>query len=44
MTVEEYNISVDEYADGVYRFIIHHIRDEEKAKDIVRYLYQTLGK
>ena len=42
MTVEEYNISVDEYADGVYRFIIHHIRDEEKAKDIVQDTYIKL--
>ncbi|MEI6694856.1 MAG: RNA polymerase sigma factor [Bacteroidota bacterium] len=36
MTTSEYNICVDEFADGVYRFILKNIKDEEKAKDIVQ--------
>jgi RNA polymerase sigma factor (sigma-70 family) len=36
MTTEEYNKCVDEYSDGVYRFILHNIRDEDKAKDVVQ--------
>jgi len=36
MTTEEYNKCVDEFSDGVYRFILHNIRDEDAAKDIVQ--------
>mgnify|MGYP000106109267 CR=1 FL=1 len=36
MTTKEYNLCVDKYADGVYRFILKNIKDEEKAKDIVQ--------
>ncbi len=36
MTVVEYNDCVDKYSDGVYRFILKNIRDEEMAKDIVQ--------
>jgi RNA polymerase sigma factor (sigma-70 family) len=36
MTTEEFNKSVDDYSDGVYRFVLHNIRDEDKAKDIVQ--------
>lgn len=36
MTTKDYNQCVDEYADGVYRFIRKSIRDEETAKDIVQ--------
>ena len=36
MNVREYNIAVDKYSDGVYRFILKNIRDEERAKDIVQ--------
>jgi len=36
MTTEEYNKCVDDYSDGVYRFVLHNIRDEDKAKDIVQ--------
>jgi len=36
MTVVEYNNCVDKYSDGVYRFILKNIRDEETAKDIVQ--------
>lgn len=36
MTVKEYNNTVELYSDGVFRFILKNIRDEEKAKDIVQ--------
>ena len=42
MTVQEYNKCVDQYSDGVYRFILKNLRDEEKAKDIVQSTYEKL--
>ncbi len=36
MTTTQYNTCVDDYADGVYRFILKNIKDEEKAKDVVQ--------
>lgn len=36
MTVSEYNQCVDLHADGVFRFILKNIRDEEYARDIVQ--------
>ncbi|MCD6659636.1 MAG: RNA polymerase sigma factor [Lentimicrobium sp.] len=36
MTTSEYNQCVDHHADGVYRFILKNIRDEERARDIVQ--------
>jgi RNA polymerase sigma-70 factor (ECF subfamily) len=36
MTTTEYNCCVDDFADGVYRFILKNIKDEDKAKDIVQ--------
>lgn len=36
MTTAEYNLCVDEYSDGVYRFILKNIKDEERAKDVVQ--------
>lgn len=42
MTLEEYNYSVDTYSDGVYRFILKNIKDEEKAKDVVQDTFEKL--
>jgi RNA polymerase sigma factor (sigma-70 family) len=42
MTVEEYNISVDDYSDNIYRFILKNIRNSDKAKDIVQDTYEKL--
>lgn len=42
MTLNEYNISVDKYSDGIFRFILKNIRNEEKAKDIVQDTYEKL--
>jgi len=36
MTVAEFNTCVDEFSDGVYRFILKNIKDDEAAKDIVQ--------
>ncbi len=42
MTVKEYNRSVEEYADPVYRFIRADIRDDERANDVVQDAYEKL--
>ena len=42
MTVKEYNRSVEEYADSVYRFIRANLKDEERANDIVQDSYEKL--
>ena len=42
MTKEEYNISVDNYSDGVYRFLLKNCKDEDKAKDLVQDTYEKL--
>lgn len=42
MTAEEYNKSVDLYADGIYRFTLKTLKDQEKAKDIVQDTYEKL--
>ena len=42
MTPEQYNNCVDQHADGVYRFVLHNIRDSEKAKDIVQDTFEKL--
>ena len=39
MTVEAYNDSVNQYSDGIYRFVLKNIKDSEKAKDIVQETY-----
>jgi RNA polymerase sigma-70 factor (ECF subfamily) len=42
MNIKEFNICVDEHADGVYRFILKSIRDEDKAKDIVQDSFEKM--
>lgn len=42
MTVEEYNMCVDEFSDNVFRFALKNIRDEDKARDIVQDSYEKL--
>jgi len=36
MTITEYNGCVECFSDGVYRFILKSLRDEEAARDIVQ--------
>ncbi|MGC9330362.1 MAG: RNA polymerase sigma factor [Bacteroidales bacterium] len=42
MTTKEYNDSVEEYADNVYRFILSNLKDEELSRDIVQDTYERL--
>jgi RNA polymerase sigma factor (sigma-70 family) len=42
MTLAEYNKSVDEYADRLYRFIVKNIQDTEEARDIIQETYARL--
>jgi RNA polymerase sigma factor (sigma-70 family) len=42
MTAHEYNQCVDAHADGVYRFILKSIRDEDKARDIVQDSFEKM--
>lgn len=39
MTVKEYNISVDQFSDNIFRFALKHLRNEMTAKDIVQETY-----
>lgn len=36
MTTQEYNECVNRFSDGVYRFVLKNLRDEENARDIVQ--------
>lgn len=42
MTVAEYNQCVDEYSDGVYRFILKNLSDTERARDVVQEAFTKL--
>lgn len=42
MTTSEYNKSVDEFSDNIYRFALKNLRDVEKAKDIVQDTFERL--
>lgn len=42
MTAAEYNSAVDAHADGIYRFALKHLRDEDLAKDVVQESYARL--
>jgi RNA polymerase sigma factor (sigma-70 family) len=42
MTVKEYNRSVEEYSDSVYRFIRGNLKDEDRSNDIVQDSYEKL--
>ena len=42
MTTAEYNLCVDNHADGVYRFILKSIGDEEQARDVVQEAFTRL--
>ncbi|NLN96468.1 MAG: sigma-70 family RNA polymerase sigma factor [Bacteroidales bacterium] len=42
MTIAEYNSCVDSFADGVYRFILKSLDDEELARDVVQESFTRL--
>ena len=42
MTVEEYNHAVDQYADGLYRFVIKNLGDAHYSRDVVQDTFEKL--
>ena len=42
MNIAEYNECVERHADGVYRFILKHIKDKDNAKDIVQDAFEKM--
>jgi RNA polymerase sigma-70 factor (ECF subfamily) len=42
MTATEYNKAVDLYADGLYRFVLKNIKDEDEARDIVQDTFEKV--
>ncbi|MBI1836503.1 MAG: RNA polymerase sigma factor [Flavobacteriia bacterium] len=36
MTAKEYNLSVDDYSDNIFRFALKHLKNEMSAKDVVQ--------
>ncbi|MCF8224714.1 MAG: RNA polymerase sigma factor [Bacteroidales bacterium] len=42
MTVEDYNKTIDLYADNLYRFILKNSRNEELANDVVQETFEKL--
>jgi RNA polymerase sigma-70 factor (ECF subfamily) len=44
MTVQEYNQSVEQYADRVYRFIVKNMKHRDDAQDVVQNAFMILWK
>ncbi len=44
MTISEYNLCVDEHADGLYRFVLKNLKNQQAAQDIVQDSYEKLWK
>ncbi len=42
MNAEEYNKCVENYSDGLYRFLLKSIKDIDKARDVVQDTYEKL--
>ncbi len=42
MTVAEYNKSIDDYSDRVFRFILKNLKNEERARDVVQDTFEKL--
>lgn len=42
MTVAEYNHSVSEYADRLYRFVLKNLRDEDATQDVIQDTFEKL--
>lgn len=42
MTLQEYNKCVEEFSDGLYRFIFKNLKDEEYSHDIVQESFEVL--
>ncbi len=44
MTITEYNLCVDEHADGLYRFLLKNLKNKQAAQDIVQDSFEKLWK
>ena len=42
MTVDDYNATVNLYADGIYRFVLKNLHDVEKSRDVVQDSFEKL--
>ncbi|MCE3260340.1 MAG: polymerase subunit sigma-24 [Bacteroidetes bacterium] len=42
MTVSDYNTCVDQHSDGLYRFLLKHIKDTDVARDLVQDTFEKL--
>lgn len=42
MNLSDYNHCVETHADGVYRFVLKHIKDKDIAKDIVQDSFEKM--
>jgi RNA polymerase sigma factor (sigma-70 family) len=42
MTISEFNQCVDDHADGLYRFILKNIKDEDEARDIIQDSFEKM--
>ena len=42
MTTKEYNDCVERHADGLYRFILKNMRDEDEARDVVQDTFEKM--
>lgn len=42
MTIAEYNLSVEEYADKLFRFVLKNLHIEDDSRDIVQEAYTRL--
>lgn len=42
MTPQEYNKTVEEYSDRIYRFVLKSMGEEERSKDVVQDCYEKL--
>lgn len=42
MELADYNKCVENHADGVYRFVLKHIKDKDAAKDIVQDSFEKM--
>ncbi|MFC2119100.1 RNA polymerase sigma factor [Bacteroidota bacterium] len=42
MTLQEYNKCVENFSDGLYRFIFKNLKDEEYSRDIVQESFEIL--
>lgn len=42
MTVAEYNQCVDLHADGLFRFVFYHLKNEEDARDVVQDAFEKM--